>query len=280
MTTKPRHAACLSLLLLSLPAAAQFEGTADVQVTAREEGHRMEGKGRLYVTPSAWRMEMEMTVAEAEKGSPAASAVGGMVGHRMVAFGKASEPRKAWMVNDRTKTYAIVEDDPDEPEETPGATDWKITRLGADRVAGLACASVKAERAGDDVTREACFAKEMATARFLEGKKESDDEGWMRAAERAGVIGYPVRMIARGKDGKERERFEVTRVERKKLAASLFEVPKGYRQTSLLESLAQTPEEQAKMGEAKRQLEEAMKSMPPEQRKAMEEMMKRGGATK
>jgi len=274
-----RLALTLVLAALALPAAAQFEGVLDVRMTAREEGNRMEGKGRLHVTPRAWRMEMEMTAAEARKDSPAASALGGMVGHEMVVIGKSSEPGKTWMINDRAKTYVVVEDDGDGAGDDEGPP-WKVTRLGAEKVAGIACTNVRAERAGEDETFEACLAKEMATAQFLKGMKEGGEEGWILAAERAGITGHPVRMITRGGDGKERMRFEVTKVERRKLPASLFEVPKGYRQTSIMEGLAQTPEQQEQMKDAQRQLEEAMKSMPPEQRKAIEEMMKQGEGKK
>lgn len=273
----PRLPAGLALLLLALPASAQFEGIADVRMTSHEEGSRMEGKGRLWISAAAWRIEMEMTAAEAEKESPPAAAMN-LVGQRMVVLGKTSEPGKVWMLNERMRTYAIVEDG-GKAEPAPGGA-WKLTRLGADRVAGLACTNVKAERAGHDGTFEACLAKEISTSQWLKGMREGDEEGWMLAAQRAGVTGHPVRMIERASDGTERTRFEVTRVERKKLGASLFEVPKGYRQTSVMESLAQTPEQQAQMEEARRQLEEAMKSMPPEQRKMMEDLMKQGAGKK
>ncbi len=278
-----RLAGCLSLLLLALPASAQFEGTADIRMTAHEDGNRMEGKGRLFVAPAAWRMEMEMTVAKAEKGSPAAEAMGGLVGQRMVVFGKASDPKKTWMVNEKMKTYSVVEDDEDGGVERGGEgakEGWKVTKLGAEKVAGLACTAVRAERKGEDEVTEACLAKEISTAQWMKGMKESDDEGWILAAERAGVTGHPVRLVTRTRAGQERARFEFVAVERKRLPASLFEVPKGYRETSMMENLVQTPEHAAQMEEAKKQLEEAMKQMSPEQRKQMEEMMKGAGGKK
>lgn len=275
-----RLAACLAFLLTALPAAAQFEGSLDLRMTSHEEGNRMEGKGRLYLTAKAWRVEMELTAADVAKGSPGASMMGGMVGHRMVAFAKESAPGKTWVVNDRMKTYSVVEDDAEEVGSREDAAGWKVTKLGADKVAGLACTSIRAERKGEDEIHEACLTKELGTGKWMKGMQESEEEGWMLAAERIGVGGHPVRMITRDRAGKERMRFEVTKVDRKKPAASLFEVPKGYRETSLMEGFAQTPEQQAQMEEAKRQIEEAMKEMPPEQRKAIEEMMKQGGMKK
>lgn len=276
--TSLRLAGRLALLLLALPAFAQFEGTADLRMTAREEGSRMEGKGRLYVSSAAWRMEMEMTRAEAEQGSPAAAALGGMVGNRIVVFGKEGAPGKTWMLNEKMKTYAVIDDAADEPQGDEAQKEsWKITKLGAEKVAGLPCTMIRAERKGEEEVTEACLAKEISTARWMKGMREEDDEGWMLAAERAGITGHPVLLVTRARTGGERTRFEVTRVERKKLPASLFEVPKGYRETSMMENLAQSPEHAAQMEEAKRQLEEAMKQMSPEQRKQMEEMMKGAG---
>jgi len=62
------------------------------------------------------------------------------------------------------------------------------------------------------------------------------------------------------------------------LAGSLFEIPPGYKETSMFGAFAQTPEQAKQMEDAQKQLEGAMKNMTPEQRKMMEEMMKKQGA--
>lgn len=268
-----RAAAALALLVHAAPAPAEFEGIADVKMTAREGSHAASGTGRLYLSPAAWRMDMQMTVPDPTR--PKDGKAAATQDYRMVMFGKVASPRKTWMLNERTKTYAIVEDDADDAGDA-GEGEWKVVRLGADKVAGLACTNVKAQREGDDEVWEACLAKELMSGAWLKGVK-AEKEWWVAAAKRAGVTGVPVRMIARSADGTEKHRFEVVKAERKKVAASLFEVPAGYKQGSMMDVVAQSPEQQRQMQEMQRQAAEAMKNMTPEQKQMMEEMMKKYG---
>jgi hypothetical protein len=278
-----RAAVAVALLALAAPAAAQFEGVADLKMTGSENGQKMEGKGKLFVTSSAWRMEMEMAVPDAQGRGKKAGAPAPGQEFRMVMFGKLASPGKSWMLNDKTKTYAVVEDSDD--DEGPAGhhaeqDDWSVTKLGEDRVAGFSCTKVKAQRKGEDQIWEACLARDFVSAAWLKSMKMERNEGewWHVAAQRAGVTGYPVRLVARAKDGTERHRMEIVSVDRRRLPGSLFEVPAGYRETSVMANMAQNPEQQAQMQEAQRQAAEAMKKMSPEDRKKMEEMMKRFGA--
>ena len=54
MPTSLRAACALAVLSLSFTASAQFEGVADARMTSREDGNRMEAKGRLYISPRGW----------------------------------------------------------------------------------------------------------------------------------------------------------------------------------------------------------------------------------
>jgi hypothetical protein len=267
-----RAAVAAAVLVSARPAPAQFEGVADLRMSAQQNGHKTAGKGKLFLSSSAWRMEMEMAMPEGQ----VAKAPGAPRDYRMVMFGKMATPRKSWMLNDRTKTYAVIEDDEDDDAEKEQADDWKVTRLGQDRVAGFSCTNVRAQRAGEDETLEACLAKDFISGAWLKGVR-ADKEWWFGGAKRAGVEGYPVRMIARAKDGTEKHRFEIVKVERRKVPASLFEVPAGYKQGGMMDVMAQTPEQQQQMQEAQRRAAEAMKNMSPEQKKMMEEMMKKYG---
>ncbi len=270
-----RAAVGIAVLVHAVPAPAQFEGVADVKMTGQEDGQRLDGKGRLYLSQSAWRMEMEMAIPGMSQPPKGAKAPAGAQDYRMVMLGKMATPGKSWMLNDRTKTYAVIEDEKD-GVGGKDAKDWKVVRLGEDKVAGFSCTNVKAQREGEDRTWEACLAKDFISGAWLKSVK-AEKEWWVVAAQRAGVTGYPVRMIARSRDGAEKHRFEIVKVERKKVPASLFEVPAGYREGGVMDVMAQTPEQQRQMQEAQRQAAEAMKNMSPEQKKMMEEMMKKYG---
>jgi DNA-directed RNA polymerase specialized sigma24 family protein len=71
--------------------------------------------------------------------------------------------------------------------------------------------------------------------------------------------------------------MEVTRVERKTLPASLFQVPAGYKETESAFG-GVTPEQQKALEDARSQMKDALDKMTPEQRKAYEDAMKRYGA--
>lgn len=272
-----RAALAIALLSHALPAAADFEGIADIKMTGEDRGGRMEGKGKLYLSPSGWRFELNMTspsLADAHKGVKAPPQA---QEYRVVTFGKAATPAKAWMLNERTKTYTLVEDTAD-ASQRDDAQGWKIEKLGQETVAGFPCTNVKARREGRTETWEACLAKEFTAGEWLKKSIKSEQEWWSVAAEKAGISGYPVRLVEREASGAEKHRFEVVKVERTKVPASTFEVPPGYKEGSMMDVMVQTPEEKRNLEELHRQATEAMKKMTPEQRKHIEELMKQRGA--
>ena len=270
-----RTAAALALLLPALPAPAQFEGVAHVEMASGEGELGVTGKGQMFMTSAAWRVEMDLNTptgaSPAKRGGPATRQA-----TRLVVFGKASEPRKTWMLNDRKKVYAVIEDV--DRGEAP-APDWKVARAGQDKVAGIACTSVKAQREGDEEVHEACLAKDFVSGDWLKSVNESQ-ELWLTAVQKAGFTGFPVRQVSRTRDGKVTNRFEIVKLERRKVPASMFEVPAGYRKGEPLDVMPMSAEQQQQMQEAQRQAAEHMKNMSPEQKKMMEEMMKKYGAGK
>jgi hypothetical protein len=102
-----------------------------------------------------------------------------------------------------------------------------------------------------------------ASALALFGQERGVSNSPWKALEKAGVNGIPLKdMDAEGKSG-----WEATSVEKKSLAASLFQIPAGYKEAkSALDMLP--PEQQA-------QLKAKMDAMTPEQRAKLEEAMKK-----
>jgi hypothetical protein len=270
-----RVAVAAALLCSALPALAEFEGVADLKMTGKEAGQALDGTGKVYLSPVGWRMEMEMKLPESAQLPNGAKAKPPTRVHRMVSFGKIAEPNKSWIVNDRNKTYHVVEADKDANRDAREEQDWKVTKLGSDTVAGFSCTNIRAERTGRDETYEACLAKDFISDSWLKSAKEGK-EWWVAAARKAGYTGYPVRLIGRAKDGSERHRMEIVKVERRKVPASMFAVPAGYKEGSMMDVMMD-PDQQRQMQEAQRKAAESMKKMSPEQRKMMEEMMKKYG---
>lgn len=269
-----RAVAVAAVLAHAVPALADFEGIADLRMTGQDEGHSVSGTGRIWLSPVGWRTEIDLKL---ERSAAAAGAQGMPASqvHRVVAIGKAASPGKTWLLNEQTKTYHVM--DGGAERRGPREEGWKITKLGKDTVAGFSCTRIKAERPGHDEVEEACMAKDFVSDALLKSAKEGR-EWWVGAARKAGYPGSPMRVVTRGADGSEKHRMEIVKVERRAVPASTFEVPAGYREGTMMDVQAQTPEQRRQLQELQRQAAERMKDMSPEQRKMMEEMMKKYGA--
>jgi hypothetical protein len=105
--------------------------------------------------------------------------------------------------------------------------------------------------------------------RGLMRKGNGGDEGILKAIRDAGADGFIVKMVTREKGNPAPVMtMELTKIEKKSVPASLFEVPAGYKKQ---EGMA------GAMGvaspEAQEQMRKAMENLTPEQRKQIEDMM-------
>ena len=108
--------------------------------------------------------------------------------------------------------------------------------------------------------------------RGLMRRDPNRDEGtFLKALRDDGADGFFVKMVTREKGKPEpTSTMELTKVEKKSVPASLFEIPPGYtKQEGMLGAagVMASPEQQE-------QMRKAMENMTPEQRKQLEEMMK------
>ena len=109
-------------------------------------------------------------------------------------------------------------------------------------------------------------------ARGLMRRGGQSDEGMMKALKDAGVDGFVVKMITREKGNPTPvATMELTKVERRSLPGSLFEIPAGYTKQEGMMGAASV---MAPPG-AGDEMRKALENMTPEQRKQIEEMMKR-----
>ena len=260
------------LFAAAATASAQFEGVADFKVTTNTgEGQSVNGTGRMYVSPRAYRSEFEMQMTGAGGGT--GSRKGEPPAMKMTMFSKLSDPDKLYMINDAAKTYSIWdlsrsrEEMKDSTKET-----YTVKKLGKETVAGLSCQNaLLTSSKGDQI--EACVSRDFAASSDWIAAMNRGDQAagsWIRSLKTAGIEGFPIRWSTRSKGSKDATMtMEMTRVEKKSLPASLFEVPAGYKQTDTAVG-GLTPEQQ-------KQIDDAMKNLTPEQRKALEDAMKRSG---
>ncbi len=255
-------------LLASAVASAQFEGVASFKMTAGSGPDlSSQGDGRIFLGPAGYRVEWVLDLSSMRKGREGSKAPATMA---MTMLARKSEPAKVYMLNDEKKTYSVV--DAGKAVEDRGTTPrdpFTVKKLGTDRVAGYACQNALLTSA-KDIEIEVCVAKELAASSdWLASLNRRNPEGasWLRALKEQGVEGFPIRWVIRKKGSTQPlTTMEMTRIEKKSLPASLFDVPAGYTETkSSMRGL--TPEQE-------KALSKMRENMTPEQRKAYDDRMK------
>jgi len=262
------------LLLAAATARAEFEGVADMKITTEggPGGETVSGTGKIYFSKTGWRYEVEMSspeVARRTGGKP----------FRMCMLGKISDPDVVYSVNEAMKTYAVIHTSRMRElaaKAAGGPKKFRVRKLGESKVAGLPCREVRIREENGSTAIEACVSKEFVSGDWLTAMQGNQRGEWLTALKEAGVEGYPVRMsVTTGDQAAAKTTMEITGIDRRAVPPAMFEVPPGYEQKSMMENMAQSPEQAQQMENARKQLEKAMETMTPEQRKMMEEMLKK-----
>ncbi|ABS24649.1 DUF4412 domain-containing protein [Anaeromyxobacter sp. Fw109-5] len=236
--------------------AAEFEGKAEYRVKGVGAGPARDGSAVVYLSPKGSRSEVEIAA------SPELASQGMTEPMRMISIVKAGEPGRAYVVNPGTKSYSVLDG---QPEGKAGS--WTVERAGSDRVGGVGCERARISGSGGE-RFEVCITRELGTVGSWAASGGGQDAELPRALKKAGLDGLPARWsVVDPATGAPQMTMELVRAARQKVPAAMFEIPAGYAKTSVPQA---SPEMQ-------RKLEEAMKDMPPEQRKQLEEMMRRGG---
>jgi hypothetical protein len=263
--------ALLVALPVIFPAAAAagttaWEGVIDSKMTAQGGEHGMAGTGRMYVSKLGIRTEMEMGEGPASM--------------KMTTLTLKSKPGFSYMVNDGKKTYSEID-----TAEQPSKEDQEklsVKKLGNERVAGHDCAHalITGEK-GEEW--EVWSTKEMDGAEYLWASMEKSAArrgkygGLYKTMKDAGLDGWPMKWLMKPKDGSSGATWEVTRLEKKSVPSSLFDLSRYKKSEGPAGAMGQmqlSPEQQKKLDEGLRSQQEALKKMTPEQRKKYEDMMK------
>lgn len=257
-------AALAGAVLAATPALAQFEGEATMKLTMREGS----GTGKAYVSKVGTRSELEIQTSR--------------MPFRMTTLMKFSNPDVMYMINDKTKTYAEMDlkkirEQSSRMRGEKGKEAWTVKKLGRETVNGYSCEHILLTRAEDAKSEmEWWTSKDISglnyeTMRGLMRRGGQSDEGIMKALRDAGADGFVVKMVTREKGSPTPvATMELTKVERKSVPASMFEIPAGYtKQEGMLGAagVMASPEQQE-------QMKKAMENLTPEQRKQIEDMMK------
>ena len=266
-------ASCVASGLAVAAAALPFEGVADFRIeTNTEKGKTMIGTGKVFVTSSAYRTEFDMTVPESARTRKA-----GPQRMKVTMLGKSSKPDVLTMVDDESKTYSVWDAGKAQDADASSRQTYTVERLGAGSAAGIACqrAMVTASKGN---RFEVCLSKDLgASADWIAAmSRREHNAGWIQALKEKGLEGFPIRWSMFRKEEKEPfMTMELTKLEKKTLPASLFEVPADYKQTEAAIG-GLTPEQRKAMEDMRKRM---IEKMSPEQRKAYEDSIHRSSPT-
>ena len=250
-------------------AFAQFEGVASFKMTAGSGADMSaRGDGKIFLSPAGYRVEWAMDLSSMKKGREDSKAPATMA---MTMLARKADPGKVYMLNDEKKTYSVVDSGKSTEDRGKARKDpFTVKKLGTETVAGYACQNALLTSSnGTEI--EVCAAKELAASTdWLASLNRRNPEGasWLGALKEQGIEGFPVRWVIRKKGSTQPlTTMEMTRIEKKSLPASLFDVPAGYTKTQFA-MRGLTPEQEKAMSKMR-------ENMTPEQRKAYEDAMKR-----
>lgn len=256
------------LCCFNFSAFAQFEGEIQMKISASEGGGTM----TMFVGKSAIKTEMNIS---AEK-----------MTMQMASLMKMDNPKIIYIINDKSKSYSEI--DLKEMEKmtqgiVPTKEQYKVQKLGKEKILGYDCDHILVS--DSDSETEMWVSKGLIDFEtFKKFNQNLQADGLEKALKDAGVLGMPLKQIS-NKGTAEATKMEVVKINKSKLPASTFEIPKGYKKTEggLMgagmdmmpdEAKSQMRESMKNMSpEEKKEMKEALKNMPPEQRKMMEQLL-------
>lgn len=239
----------LSLLLIavvSLTAHAQDTYLEMKTISGKQEVMTM----KIYVKDGNSRVEISSNIE------------GAGINVAMLTLKK--NPDMVYMLESNTKTYTEMDMKSLAKLSESNNTDYEVTIIGNEKIQGYNCvhARVKAKDAKGSSyelwsTKEVPAYKELT---MMQGQSNGDAK-LQKLLEAKGADGFPVKVYAKENDNE--VTMELTKVEKKTLAANMFSLD-GYKKS---EGFAGT-------GINLDEMQKAYEKLSPEEKKAIEEMMK------
>lgn len=262
------RALAVALCLAAVPALA-FEGVIESKMTM----NRGKMDGAPEGTPSSFSGTGTITVKGLNSRMEHQMNLPGMSGGKTVVIYRADQ-KTTYILNPASKTYSKHSNEKEDGDSE--SAKWTVKKLGQDTVAGRKTEHVQVQRAGGGDTLEVWIDKNLISAGDLEkafnagGRGQS---GWWAALRKEGVAGVPLKVVSHNSKGEPGVTWEATSVKAQSVPDSAFEVPAGYTESK---GYGGGPS-----GNAQQQREQMMQQLTPEQRKQVEDMMKKyqsGGA--
>jgi hypothetical protein len=252
----------LLLLIVARPAFAGFEGYIEMTMTMKNGSGTMKG----HISAVGTRTEVEVRAPQ----------MGGLP-FQLTMVMKFSNPDVLYLLNDAAKTYSEinVKETGDASKNRP-EKEYTVKKLGKEKVAGYACEHLLLT-AKDGGETEVWTTKDLvdltAFREYMRRNRQGADMlGLMKALKAAGAEGFIARMITRDqKTGAPAVTLELVKAEKRAVAAAMFEIPAGYKKQEGLLGMMPLPQEQQQT------INKALEKLTPEQRKMLEDVMKKKG---
>jgi len=263
------RALAVALCLAAVPALA-FEGVIETKMTMNRgkmdgapEGtpSSFSGTGTITLKGLNSRMEHQMTMP----------GMGG--GGKTVVIYRGDE-KTTYILNTAAKTYSKHVQDKLENESD--SSTWTVKKLGKDTVAGRSTEHVQVQKTSGGEVLEVWIDKNLISAGDLEKALNAGggaQSGWWPALKKEGVAGVPLKVVSHNAKGEPGVTWEATSVKAQSVPDSAFAVPAGYTESKGYGGMPS--------GGGPQSREQMMQNLTPEQRKQVEEMMKKyqsGGA--
>ncbi len=232
-----------------LPLGKPFEGILTMQTTIPEVGSTAT---KLFISREGVRTESSSSI-KATAGAP-----------QVVVVSPAQTPNLIYLINSTTKSYTVIDTDKMAQESPKSAEDYnnaKIENLGNELLNGYNCTHVRVTK-GESVM-EMWVSKEILdyfTYARMQGTREKSLPLFAKRMKDAGLDGFPVKIWHKQANIV----TELTKVEKRGLDASLFKVPEGYTRNELPSMhSASSPEQRKALEQMVKQMQEEMKSKKP-----------------
>jgi hypothetical protein len=252
----------LVILSTSVSAFADFEGVVEMKLSITDKAGSTVGGGsmNLAISKAGSRMEMNMQAPMAMK---------------LVRLTKTDSPDKVYQIDDAGRTYS--EADVSKNAETTKLNEdkepWTVKKLGEEKILGYKTQHVMVTHQQE--TRELWTSKDLidySTYSRLQASRGrmGGEEGMLKALKDAGADGMPLKAVVSLAEMK--TTAEIVKVDKKSLPPATFEIPAVYTKTT--GDYRGFSSSDPRLRNARKQMDEALKNMTPEQREMFEKAMK------